>query len=486
MKISSLLPTVLGLLLAAPAFAADSAPPASAAAPAPIELRLVSSDSDPVVPDAFVGLSFEMQRLLPDAEGKHFFRPDHTALLTLFRTLGVKCLRIGGNTADRPTLPFPSLADIDACFAFARAAKVKVIFTLRLREGDPRLAGAVAKNIVEHHADVLWCFAIGNEPNVFAPEYPVFLAAWKKFADVVNSPEFAPAARFAGPSSTAAKNGWTRDFAQEFAGTGRLRVATQHIYPGGNADLQKDPAEARRLMLSREWVDGYQKFHDGFVPGVLATKTPYRLGETNSFWNGGRAEASNTFTAALWALDYQHWWAQHGANGLNFHTGDHVAKSETNTHCMYSAFWSVPAGFEAKPVAYALKAFSLGARGEVGRVEITTNPQEVNLTAYVTRSTSAGDATSTLTLINKDYGPGAHAAEVTVPAAAGAKIEVLRLETPDGDIAREAGFTLGGATIEADGTWRGRWTVLGKAVSDGRLVVRVPAASAILLRWKQS
>lgn len=346
----------LALALFSFAVAARSEPSGSA----PLALMISDPTTGSYVPGEFLGLSFEMQRLLPGPDGTHYFRPDNAPLLAMFRTLGIKCLRVGGNTADRPTVPFPSLDDIDLFFAFARQAGVRVIFTLRLREGDPRQAAAVAKHIVDRHADVLWCFAIGNEPSVFSPEYSKFLAAWKQFADVVNSSEFAPAARFAGPSSTAGTAAWTRDFARELAGTGRLLVATQHIYPGGNADLVADPAEGRGLMLSRGWVAGYQTFHDGFAPGVLATGIPYRLGETNSFWNGGRADASNTFTAALWALDYLHWWAAHGANGLNFHTGDYVARNETNTRCMYAAFWSTERGYEAKPLAYALKAFDLG------------------------------------------------------------------------------------------------------------------------------
>ncbi len=74
------------------------------------------------MPDEFLGLSFEMQRLLPADDGQYYFRPDNAPLLALFRTLGIKCLRVGGNTADRPTVRFPATADIDSFFAFARQA----------------------------------------------------------------------------------------------------------------------------------------------------------------------------------------------------------------------------------------------------------------------------------------------------------------------------------------------------------------------------
>ena len=459
-------------LLAGP-LAHATAPPA-----APVAITLQTQAEGQALPEEFSGLSFETQRLLPAADGSRYFRPDNQPLLQLFHTLGIRCLRIGGNTADRPTVPFPSTEDIDSLFAFARKAGVKVLFTLRLREGDPRQAGAVAKHIVDHHGDLLWALAIGNEPSVFSPEYSKFLVMWKQFADVVNAPEFAPAARFAGPSATAGTSGWTRDFAREFAGTGRLAVATQHIYPGGNADLVKDPAEGRRLMLSREWVAGYQKFHDGFVPAVVATGTPVRLGETNSFWNGGRAEASNTFTAALWALDYMHWWAAHGLNGVNFHTGDYVAKAETNTRSMYSAFWSTPHGYEAKPVAYALTAFTLGGQGRLLPATVTANPKDLNLTAYAVRASDG----LRLTVINKEYGAQARTAAVSLVTRPGAVAQIIRLATPDGDIARQTGFTLGGASIQEEGTWAGRWMASAPADAKGVLVIDVPAASAAIIK----
>lgn len=473
MKIRLLLAS-LGALVAA----TTRVPASSLVKSAPVEIRLGQPLSNNALPADFIGLSFETQRLLPREDGSYYFSEDNKQLLNLFRTLGVKSLRIGGNTADRPTVPFPNEEQIDRLFAFARKAGVKVIFTLRLREGNPRLAGAVARHIVAKHADVLACFAIGNEPNVFAPEYPAFLAAWKRFADVVNSPEFAPAARYAGPSSTAGKSSWTRDFAQEFSGTGKLLVATQHIYPGGNADLVADPAEARRLMLSREWVEGYQKFHDSFAPGVLATGIPYRLGETNSFWNGGRADASNTFAAALWSLDYLHWWAAHGAGGLNLHTGDFVAKSEENTRCMYAAFWSTPRGYDAKPVAYGITTFRLGAQGKTIRAEIVENSAALNLTAY---AFGANDS-EYVTLINKEYGPAARAASVTLAASPDATSAILRLITPDGDVARKTGLTLGGDGINEAGTWSGRWSGSSSVGKAGKIVIEVPAASAVVIK----
>ncbi|MGD0260906.1 MAG: hypothetical protein ABSD29_13905 [Verrucomicrobiota bacterium] len=57
----------------------------------------------------FSGLSFEMEKMLPDQQGAYFFSPTNQPLLTLFKTLGIRSLRLGGNTADRSTVKVPAV-----------------------------------------------------------------------------------------------------------------------------------------------------------------------------------------------------------------------------------------------------------------------------------------------------------------------------------------------------------------------------------------
>jgi hypothetical protein len=80
------------------------------------------------IPQNFLGLSFETSATLPDAKGHHpYFDPANQPLIQLFNTIGVKSLRIGGNTSDRPSVPIPATTDIDQVFAFAQRANVHVI-----------------------------------------------------------------------------------------------------------------------------------------------------------------------------------------------------------------------------------------------------------------------------------------------------------------------------------------------------------------------
>jgi len=134
-----------------------------------IETKLPGKE---ISPEA-VGLSYEASRLLPDEKGLHYFRPDNTALLNMFKTLGVKNLRIGGNSVDAPNIPIPGQEDIHSFFKFAKAANVKVIYSVRLQDGDPKGAQDIARIIYENYKDVLESFSIGNEPGYYK-DYQVY------------------------------------------------------------------------------------------------------------------------------------------------------------------------------------------------------------------------------------------------------------------------------------------------------------------------
>ncbi len=119
-----------------------------AKSPVTISLDVKALAGGAAVPHDFSGLSFEIEKVLPDRNGKYYFSPDNKPLIAMFKTLGIKSLRVGGNTADRPTIKVPAKADIDTLFAFAKASDIKVIYTLRMREGDPGVAAELAKYII--------------------------------------------------------------------------------------------------------------------------------------------------------------------------------------------------------------------------------------------------------------------------------------------------------------------------------------------------
>ena len=140
--------------------------PLTRAATAPVRLGLDMEHPGAAIGGEFSGLSYETAAILP-GDGPRYFRAGNDALIELFHTLGIKSLRIGGNTSDRNVVHSPEFADLDSLFGFAKAAGVKVIYCLRLHDGDPALDAATAKYILDHYAPLVDSLSIGQEPSAY-------------------------------------------------------------------------------------------------------------------------------------------------------------------------------------------------------------------------------------------------------------------------------------------------------------------------------
>jgi hypothetical protein len=428
------------------------------------------------IPADFPGLSFETSNLLPKPDGEHLFGPANKPLIALFQTLGIRSLRMGGGTADMPRYAVPGEEDIDNLFAFAAAAGVKVIYTLRLPGSGTERNASIAKYIQQRYASQLTCFEIGNEPDFYRrvyreiQDYPTFRGYWKTIADAVM--KAAPGVKFCGPAA-GGTTAWPRAFAEDFGKSGDIAAIVQHEYPGGDGNLVSG-ATARDAMLSRAWIEQYDRLYNSFAVTAIANRLPYRLEETNNF-TGGAKDATDTFTAALWALDYLHWWAAHGAGGLNFHNRRWILN--TTIYPVTDADDGLKSGYRIHPIAYGIKAFELGGRGTVVPLTIA-NPDAVNLTAYAVRD--GGNVL--VTVVNKkDPGANARDASVTIELqGASAPAAAMFLASPNDDLAAKEGITLGGASIH-DGSWNGEWTPIAMAKT-GEITVKVPGASAAIVK----
>ena len=463
---------------------------------------MIALDRGPVraaIPEGFAGLSFEVSRLLPDTNGIHYFRPDNQPLVNLFHTLGIRSLRVGGNTSDRDARQLPGPADLDSFFAFAQATQVKVIYGLQLHKGDPAIAAQTVKYIMDRYAPLMDSFAIGQEPSAYpvsatdsrphhekmGPEaerfgYSTYAQDWKRFAETITTA--VPGVKFCGPGVHNNAQ-WNQKFIEEFGQSNHVALITAHLYAGGAGDKVTNPEAGRAQMLSDRFSPTYQKLYDGFVPVATANALPYRLEEVNSFYNAGAAGVSDTFAAALWGLDFMHWWAIHGAAGLNFHTGDQVAAGPILRPARYAVFLSATNGYQACPLAYALKAFNLGAKGKVLPAAIG-NPRQINLTAYATLD---GTGTIFVTIINKEHGTAAQNASVSLQTSdkEGWTGQIIRLQAPQADVSATSGETLGGVEITSSGDFAGKWSPLpAKNDASGLNIcpVDVPASSAAIIK----
>jgi hypothetical protein len=443
-------------------------------------------------------VSYEIELLQPENGELPYFRPDNKPLVTMFKTLGIKNLRLGGNTLDYTVLPGANEEQIASCFEFARAAGAEVIYSVRLKDtnqrGEPEpenfnidYAAKTARFIGAEYPDVLNSFAIGNEPYYYK-EWELYSVKWKAIHDAIVA-EY-PEAVFCGPDHNPNEeldNNMVREFSH---GSGPLVKIARHFYPFGCSYLNpkrapgeelipKDEVASRELMLSPSVHAKYGNVYKRITQAQALSDADvsFRLTESNSFSMSGLKGVSDSYASALWGLDYLCWWTAHKSEGVDFHTGD---KTSGAGLCKYAVFVTSDNGYEARPLAYGMKLFDLGGHGRMLPVE---NPS-TDLAVYATLNENI----AAVTLINKEHGVDAEEQVVKIKldtTVDASTAQVIFLRGRNNDIAGgSADVTLGGAQINEDGSWDGEWASLSKfgAVKGDVLEVKMPPASAAVVR----
>ena len=470
---------------------------------APVTVSVKTSEPGREISPLMAGLSYEITQLLPKTNGIRYFRPDDKALVTLYKTVGVKSLRVGGGSVDTLRDPMPSEEDVVNFFDFAKAAGVKVIYSFRLCDGPPgsatknaEEAAKVAKIVRDRYADVLDTFAMGNEPHYYAGEWQKYRPKWEAIWEAIIA--VYPEARFSGPDECRGETELISGLAHEFGSvTGRLVEVSQHQYPFGGSYINNpwpkhptienlipaDTTKSREKMLSPAAYKTYEKVYKQFTDATKGTSVPFRMSECNSLSCSGLWGVSDSFAAALWSLDYLYWWASHGATGLNFHTGDRSGGGD-GFIARYAAFRTNPeGGYMVFPLSYGMKMFDFGGHGKLLPTAVTAATNQ-NVVAY---STLSEGKTVFVTIINKMHGPEAKEQVVKVKLdqpLADSKANVIHLCGRNNEIGGNlTDVTLGGAPIKADGTWDGDWTELpASAISKDGITVKMRPASAVVVK----
>ncbi|HUA66086.1 MAG TPA: glycosyl hydrolase family 79 C-terminal domain-containing protein [Alphaproteobacteria bacterium] len=463
--------------------------PAAALAQTPVTLTIDARSPGFAIPDDFCGVSFGAIAEMPRHHGAFLFSPTNSQLIALFKNSGIRNLRLGGSTVEGLKAARPTRAAIDNVFGFAKAADVKVIYSLPLLNGNASEDAESAQYIWNNYRPWLECFALGNEPDIRRYHYPPFgsgsdpaitnyasyLVQWRKFADAIN--RLVPDAKFAGPDAANAAD-WASRFAADEKNSGRVVMVTQHYYVGGSPFISTNGdrhelipvPKAIDKMLSPNYLDRKYPtlFKDAIAP-IMANGMPYRMTEADDCLKG-IPNASDSFASALWALDYLHWWAAHGASGVNFHNTEWF-----KTDTVYLD--EVSGDYCINPKAYAIKAFDLGSHGSVVPVTIASR-KPLNLTAY-----AVYDKTDLyVTIINKEHGSTARSASVEIvpKGFSAADVQAMFLAAAGGDVGAKDGITLGSSAIVNDSAWHGQWQSLDP--DNNICTVTVPAGSAAVVK----
>ena len=433
------------------------------------------------LPANFTGLGYEISSVAR----KGLLDSHNTVYVEMVRSLGKSgVIRVGGNTSDfsryaagGPAVSSPkataiTAADLHDLGSFLQATGWQLIWGLNLgSERSPdNLANALeeAEAVVKYVGPHLLAVEIGNEPDLFSVEhrpkpytYANFQSEFRPVRDALL--KRLPNLPLAGPD-VAGATGWVSQFAIEEKQN--LKLLTHHYYRGGQADRTSTSAELLSIdphlapMLAR------------MSAASQASGLPFRLCEANSFSGGGRPGVSDTFTEALWVLDYMLRIAAGGAAGVNIETG-------VNQLGFISSYSPIADDehdrYAAAPGYYGMLAFAqLGFdTGTARLLPVTLAGNTLNVVAYAVERAS-GD--TVLVVINREM---LTSASMRVRQRAGAQASLLRLEAPG--LSATRGIALGSVPVSMSGSWRApQWKPIPAEAT--AFTINVPACSAALIR----
>jgi hypothetical protein len=417
------------------------------------------------MPSRFVGLSYEKSKL-----SQPLFSASNTNLIGLFKRLGNGVLRIGGNSVDETTW-MPSGAgqtsgqtapsDVDALASFISAVEWPVLYGVNLAQSTPAVAAAEVAYAAKALGANLLGIEIGNEPDLYAGHYfpstwtfADYLALWQSFAAAIVGQT--PGVPLTGPV-TAYNATWFASFAQSEAKS--VVLLSMHYYRANG----QSASSTIDLLISYPDTN-LQKDLAPLEAASQAAGVPFRIAETNSFYNGGAANVSDSYASALWVIDHIFTIAQGGSVGVNLHGG---GNGDGYTPIADSDGVVV----EARPEYYGALLCALAGQGEL--LSTTINAGSLNASAYTVQNSSQQ---LSLIINNKDVTQNLQFT-VTCPSA----VESASLQLLTGpSLSATSGVTIQGSAVNPDGSFAPS-SSYGLPVSGETFTGYVPAASAALI-----
>jgi hypothetical protein len=164
---------------------------------------------------------------------------------------------------------------------------------------------------------------------------------------------------------------------------------------------------------------------------------PYRFAETNSFYNGGASNVSDSYASALWVIDHLFACALNGAQGINLHGGGSGAG-----YTPIADSGGVVVG--ARPEFYGVTLFTLAGQGLVQQTTISASG--LNVTAYAIQAVSGAYS---IIINNKDQTQNLNVM-IQLPQPA-ASAELIQMTGPSLDAT--TGVMIQGASIQPTGAF---------------------------------
>jgi len=397
----------------------------------------VANTAAGIVGPAFAGLSYEKSQMT-----NPFFSPLNADAIGLFKLMGPSLLRIGGFSADEmtwtpngagrtPGQVAPS--DIDALAGFLKATGWQVLYSTNLAQSTPALAAAEVAYAVHSLGSSLYGIEIGNEPDLYPGTYfpstwgfSDYFPLWQSFAGAIRAQS--PGVSLTGPAIASEIGSFVVPFAQ--AAGSMVSLLTSHHYRGnGNAAFA-----TVEFLVSPD--PGTVEHCQAMFSIGQSVPVPYRVAETNSFWNPGAPNVEDSYASALWVVDHLFACALNGSQGVNLHGGgdaNHTPIADSNGVVV-----------EARPEFYGVLFFTLAGPGTL--LDTTIDVDSLNATAY---AIEAQNGAYSVIVNNKDQTQTLNVTLILPSSAESAQL--IQMTGPALDAS--TGVAIQGATIQPTGAF---------------------------------
>ena len=447
----------------------------------PAQIDVDTTKPGLTIPADFLGISYEKNALV-----EPHFKAENTVFVNLHRNLGAGTLRLGGNKVELTRWQADASASLDKAtglavigrttldnfYGFLKATEWKCLHGINLAGNQPDSSADEAAYALKVGGTSILAIELGNEPNLYTNhdlrkkgyDCPTYLPEAAAAIKVIRARN--PGIILAGPATARRPDHWFEDAVAGLKG--QLQIGTSHLYAlsGGSTNPKSANFPSIENLLLPATMAKDVTMVDEHLAAAKAAGMRYRLAEFNSVSNGGRTGVSDTFVSALWATDFLFSVAAHGADGVNFHCnlkpGSYSPMSTVKGETRYTVH----------PLYYAMLLFHDAGQGRLLPTKVQST---ANLVAHATLDASGK---MRVVLVNKDL-----TQDVVATVQVGTRFRagsVHRLTAPQAS--SKDGVTYANTTAAADGRWQPS-LILQKAgaIQDGRAVVSLPAASAMVL-----
>ncbi len=425
----------VGGAAAAPAEASTADPAAAKTAPykATVSVNLAGKTTGKIS-NGSIGLAFESSTL------NNGYRYDAVGdLPKLLTNLGVGVLRFGGDSVDSDfTGTTPRVADNLA--RLAKATGWSVLYSEDLVNFNAAQVKADAKDVYSALGSKLFAFGCGNEPDMYGPDhnrsasYSIsdYLAQVNACYKAIRAG--APKAPLEGPD-VAWNPQWLSAFAVQDAKA--VKAISAHFYPLGCNKPGDNPSTLMSTLLSSSLAGKEVTRFDTDLGAVNGYGRPFILSETNSACSGGVPGLSNSYAAALWAIDYILSAAQHGVSEINFQGGLNTLCGGYTVLCQTAVFEYAP-----QPIYYGMLFAHLFNAG--GFLPVTVTAKGGHLVAFANKPAKTGSKRVML----ENLSPALASTTLHLSGYHG-PVSVIRLTAPS--VLATSGIKIQGAAVAADG-----------------------------------